>query len=190
MSITHVPRQYMINAVTTAIYPRKHRVVYPALGLAQEALELAEAISDYEEAEANSPFDTARLAELNAHILSELGDCAWYAANIAHDLDVPYDEITWTPATELGPGDSGKEFEATLAALGKVAGLVKKGMRDHDNPGYRITELMAALSHSFEFMDYLAVVCGSTLDDVLRMNVEKLSGRAARGTLGGDGENR
>jgi len=51
---------YQRSASRTAIYPDKHKILYPALGLAGEAGELA----------------------------SEIGDVLWYCAALATDLNL------------------------------------------------------------------------------------------------------
>jgi NTP pyrophosphatase (non-canonical NTP hydrolase) len=75
---------------------------------------------------------------------------------------------------------------------GEVAGKVKKLFRDH---GGLITEDdRAALTLELgDVLWYLAELCtqlGLSLEVVAAMNIEKLRGRQARGTLGSDGDSR
>lgn len=98
---------YQAAAKKTAIYPEQHRVIYPALGLAGEAGEVAEKVKKWIR-DGNLDPDAVK---------KELGDVLWYVAAVASDL-------------------------------------------------------------------------GLTLDDVASANVQKLESRAARGTLGGSGDNR
>ena len=98
---------YQAAAKKTAIYHEQHRVIYPALGLAGEAGEVAEKVKKWID-DGNVDPDAVK---------KELGDVLWYVAAVASDL-------------------------------------------------------------------------GLTLDEVAAANVQKLESRAARGTLGGSGDNR
>jgi NTP pyrophosphatase (non-canonical NTP hydrolase) len=74
----------------------------------------------------------------------------------------------------------------------EVAGKVKKILRDH---GGVITEDdRAALTLELgDVLGYLSELCtqlGISLEGVASKNIEKLRGRQARGTLGGDGDSR
>lgn len=79
--------EYQKVAMTTAIYPRQHCIVYPALGLAGEAGEVANKIKKV--LRANEFFTTGRREE----IMAELGDVLWYAAALANDLGFTLDEV-------------------------------------------------------------------------------------------------
>jgi NTP pyrophosphatase (non-canonical NTP hydrolase) len=79
---------YQQAARHTAIYPEAHRVIYPALGLASEAGEVAGKIKKVLRDQAG---DFAR-APLEA-IKDELGDVLWYVAVLAGDLGLSLDEI-------------------------------------------------------------------------------------------------
>lgn len=75
--------EYQVGARSTAIYPDKHAIVYPALGLAGEAGEVAEKIKKWLR---DGTFDRDLLAK-------ELGDVLWYIANLASDLGFSLEEI-------------------------------------------------------------------------------------------------
>lgn len=75
--------EYQEEAKKTAIYPDQYRVVYPALGLAGEAGEVAEKVKKH-----------IRDGVLNVEELKkELGDVLWYLAAIASDLDLTLDDV-------------------------------------------------------------------------------------------------
>jgi len=75
--------EYQKKAITTAIYPIEYEIIYPALGLAGEAGEVAEKIKKY-----------IRDGELDKDsVAKELGDVLWYIANLASDLDIDLDVI-------------------------------------------------------------------------------------------------
>jgi len=80
---------YQKRARITAIYPREHMVVYPALGLAGEAGEVCEKIKKVMRDSTNKSdfWDKRNDIEL------ELGDVLWYIANLAEDMGLNLDDI-------------------------------------------------------------------------------------------------
>ena len=93
--------EYQDGARRTAIYAEQHRVIYPALGLASEAGEVAGKVKKVLRDQAG---DFAR-APLEA-LKDELGDVLWYVAVLAGDLGLSLDEIA---AANLGKRASRKE---------------------------------------------------------------------------------
>ena len=88
--------EYQKAARLTAIYPAEQGVVYPALGLASEAGEVAgkvkKAIRD----------DQGRMTdERREKIKHELGDVLWYVAQLATDLNLSLDEVAAENITKL-----------------------------------------------------------------------------------------
>lgn len=80
---------YQDEARRTAIYPTIGcRFVYPALGLAGEAGEVAEKVKKIFRDNGGVCDGQKRLA-----IAEEIGDCLWYVANLAYDLGFTLDEI-------------------------------------------------------------------------------------------------
>ena len=79
---------YQRAARRTAIYADRHRVVYPALGLASEAGEVAGKIKKVLR-DQGGDFGNAPLAALQ----DELGDVLWYVAVLAADLGLSLDAI-------------------------------------------------------------------------------------------------
>ena len=83
--------KYQQQAATTAIYGHQHAVIYPALGLAAEAGEVA-----------NKVKKIMRDGELDREgIADEIGDCLWYIANIASDIGYSLEEIADMNLTKL-----------------------------------------------------------------------------------------
>ena len=79
---------YQKAARRTAIYGDAHRVIYPALGLASEAGEVAGKIKKVLR-DQDGDFDRAPLAAIK----DELGDVLWYVAVLAADLGLCLEEI-------------------------------------------------------------------------------------------------
>ena len=76
-------KQYQDRARVTAIYPKAQSIIYPALGLAGEAGEVAEKVKKWIR-DGNLDRDA---------IAKELGDVMWYIAAMATDLDLDLDRI-------------------------------------------------------------------------------------------------
>jgi NTP pyrophosphatase (non-canonical NTP hydrolase) len=79
---------YQRAARRTAIYADRFRVVYPALGLASEAGEVAGKIKKVLRDE-DGEFEAAPVEALKG----ELGDVLWYVAVLAADLGLSLEEI-------------------------------------------------------------------------------------------------
>ena len=79
---------YQTLAGKTAIYPRHLETIYPALGLAGEAGEVAGKVKKIFRDDGGS-LTISRAAELR----KEIGDTLWYIAALANDLGMCLDEI-------------------------------------------------------------------------------------------------
>jgi|SRR6478609_2798676 len=66
------------------VYPEKHAIVYPALGLAGEAGEIAEKVKKFLRGDKELDRDA---------LLSELGDPLWYIASLADDLGYTLQDV-------------------------------------------------------------------------------------------------
>lgn len=81
--------EYQVAAGRTALYPKgEHGWVYPALGLANEAGEVAGKLKKVLR-DNNGVVD----AERKETIAAELGDVLWYVAQVATELDLEMDAI-------------------------------------------------------------------------------------------------
>lgn len=88
---------YQKAARRTAIYAEHHRVIYPALGLASEAGEVAgkikKVLRDQGGDFAQAPTDALK---------DELGDVLWYVAVLAGDLGLSLDDVAAANLAKLG----------------------------------------------------------------------------------------
>ncbi len=75
---------------------------------------------------------------------------------------------------------------------GEVANKVKKIYRDYQGECLpeKLHELMYEAGDCLWYIAMLAKECGYTLEDVARMNYEKLHSRAERGKISGSGDHR
>ena len=96
--------KYQQQAATTAIYDQKHAVIYPALGLAAEAGEVA-----------NKVKKIMRDGELDREgIADEIGDCLWYIAALCRDLNIDMETVAYDNLEKL----HGRQKRGTLRGNG------------------------------------------------------------------------
>lgn len=74
--------EYQRDANNTAIYPDSHKVIYPALGLAGEAGEVANKVKKLY----RDGYDQETYEQKKMEIASEIGDVLWYCAALARDI--------------------------------------------------------------------------------------------------------
>jgi NTP pyrophosphatase (non-canonical NTP hydrolase) len=72
----------------TAIYPNTHAILYPALGMAGEAGEVANKVKKLVRDGITKQSDDWR-----EQIASEIGDVLWYCGALAKDLNIPLSQI-------------------------------------------------------------------------------------------------
>ena len=78
--------EYQLKAVKTAVYPKKYAVSYAALGLAEEAGEVAGKI-------AKMMRDGIPMQDQKQAIAAEMGDVLWMLAALAHDCGLSLQTI-------------------------------------------------------------------------------------------------
>lgn len=89
-------KAYQDAARSTAVYPDGARVVYPALGLASEAGEVAGKIKKAIRDKGSNLDATTRAA-----IADELGDVLWYVSVLAGDLGYTLEQVAAANLTKL-----------------------------------------------------------------------------------------
>lgn len=80
--------EYQKEAQKTALYPEAYRLLYPTLGLAGEAGELANKVKKVLRDQGGS-----LTAEAQEALVAELGDVLWYVAQVATDLRVSLERV-------------------------------------------------------------------------------------------------
>jgi NTP pyrophosphatase (non-canonical NTP hydrolase) len=80
---SNMMNDYQRAAASTAIYPATASVVYPALGLAGEAGEVANKVKKIMR---DGTFNRQAIAD-------EVGDCLWYIAALCRDLNVDMSDV-------------------------------------------------------------------------------------------------
>ena len=82
-------KDYQDKAVETAIYGVGNTIIYPALGLANEAGEVLGKIKKVLR-DKNGDFDNV---DTKIAIADEIGDVLWYIAALSRDIDIPLETI-------------------------------------------------------------------------------------------------
>lgn len=105
----------------------------------------------------------------------ELGDRAWYLAEICTSHDLNLDELVSTG-------------ERHWYGRGALAEARKKHLRgDYDEDEY-LRRVGAAVATEWSRLQQECWACRTTLSAVLEHNIAKLADRAERGVIQGDGE--
>ena len=79
---------YQTIAVATAVYPTDIRILYPALGLAGEAGEVANKVKKIYRDDGGQVTEDRR-----AQVAKELGGVLWYAAAVCTDLNLNMGDV-------------------------------------------------------------------------------------------------
>lgn len=82
--------EYQKKALSTAVYPKKYKVIYPAIGLGNEAGEVLGKIKKWMRGDDGKG---KMSAERKEKLMDEMGDVLWYLAVLAEDLEVSLDDI-------------------------------------------------------------------------------------------------
>ena len=89
--------EYQRKSIEFAIYPATHRILYPSLGLAGEAGEVANKVKKFiRDGADKESFEVKKI-----EIASEIGDVLWYCAALAHDLGYNLSDIASENYTKL-----------------------------------------------------------------------------------------
>lgn len=86
--------EYQEKALKTAVFPAGMRIIYPALGLAGEAGEVADKVKKIIRDKNDSD-------EFKRDIAAEIGDCLWYCAVLANDLGFDLAQIADSNLSKL-----------------------------------------------------------------------------------------
>lgn len=169
---------YQKQAITTATYPKKYKIIYPTFELIDESIEFK-----------------------NAHgrnnQIKELGDCFWPFANLTNELKFDMDGLYEDATDVLGYitfENSNEAVDSMVESSAKICGRIKKWLRDEDTKELPSDDKMIEIE--FQLINFLAAmlyICkelGAHWQEVAQMNLDKLFSRKKRGVLSGSGDNR
>jgi NTP pyrophosphatase (non-canonical NTP hydrolase) len=86
---------YQEMAKTTAIYDKQHKILYPALGLAGEAGEVANKVKKL----IRDVYENNK--DYREDIGHEIGDVLWYCAVLADDIGLQLSDIAFNNTVKL-----------------------------------------------------------------------------------------
>lgn len=101
---------YQRKAAEFAIYPHSHSILYPALGLAGEAGEVANKVKKF----IRDGYDQENFEQKKIELASEIGDVMWYCAALARDLGFELSTIAQENCSKL----SGRKERGTIGGNG------------------------------------------------------------------------
>lgn len=134
-------------------------------------------------------------------MIMELGDITWYVTALARQLDISLRDIanSW-PNEEYQDGVTFIGQALYMSGYGgEIAEVTGKMIRDSGSDGTNTSFLQSvtyrqkihvALVRLLAVLQSLASTMNYSFEDVINVNVEKLSSRRARGVLTGSGDNR
>lgn len=102
--------QYQSAAAKTAMYKHNHKILYPALGLAGEAGEVANKVKKF----IRDGYDQENFELKKIELASEIGDVLWYCAALARDLGFDLSTIAQENYSKL----SGRKERGTIGGNG------------------------------------------------------------------------
>lgn len=89
--------EYQRNALETAIYPADQKIIYPTLGLAGEAGEVADKVKKIiRDTEVIRDKDSGAMIlndEQRRQLALEIGDVLWYCATLSYDLGYTLQQV-------------------------------------------------------------------------------------------------
>ena len=91
--------EYQKKALTTVVYNQKYKIMYPALGLGEEAGEVMGKVKKWLRGDDGA--DGAMSAERKEALKAELGDVLWYLAVLANDLGLRLEEVAQSNVDKL-----------------------------------------------------------------------------------------
>ena len=194
--------EYAVKARSLNIYPPEAKFFGPAFGVAGECGELVEKI---------------QYGGSDDELIKEIGDVLWYLVNVLEDIEWSFiDAVNYhaealalegslifngtfssmQAIVEMADDNDPRPLKDPISHLaiysGKIAEIAKKSLRDNQGvvpEGKRkvvgkyvvlILDLLCRIATTYEF----------NMDDMARVNLDKLFDRRDRGVLRGSGDDR
>lgn len=181
---------YQHRALETAIYPEidGSMLIYPAIGLADEAGEVLGKIKKLYRDDAGVLYQARREA-----ILLELGDVAWYIAVMLHHLGHPLTIVSKLGMRAQEYNSLGEAALSLGAATGRACSWVhhmvySQAIRNERDMATDRKVARDTLATCWHVLEAVAHGAGYIMDEVMEANIHKLQSRAERAVIGGDGD--
>lgn len=160
-------KEYTEKAITTSVHDSREKALSCFLfGLLGEWAEYEEKVE---------------IEEKDELIKKELGDFAWYLANISHLLEITPIKVYYDPyATN------------PFHLIASFQEYMKKMYRDKDWIFLEEDRAKAErfLNHLYSMLEFYCISRNFNLSDVLALNIEKLFSRKERNKINGSGDER
>jgi NTP pyrophosphatase (non-canonical NTP hydrolase) len=175
--------EYQRAARTTALYPASATVYYTALGLVGETGVIANKVKKIIRGDVT-------LDQRRDDLKAELGDVLWYVSGLASDLGLELRDIA---AGAMSQGTVTGDLYSMVLKLNGRAGKIAEIADDwkvHGVCEHRRIIINEHLWHVINIATAIAVLLGTTLEEVCHDNIKKLFARKEAGTIKGDGDKR
>jgi NTP pyrophosphatase (non-canonical NTP hydrolase) len=175
--------EYQVNAYKTALY--KQKKIYPALKLMGESGEITEKVGKILR-DFDGDFDNP---ETKQELAKELGDVMWYVAAICTDYGVKLSEYAHPrKAQDVNKLYEGIDVIKMSARIAAQACYVMELIILSDIT--RMDNIIIQTGKMVELIQKFAHMIGYILEEIMDMNINKLSSRMTRGKIHGSGDNR
>lgn len=91
--------EYQKKAISTAVYPKKYKIIYPAIGVGNEAGEVLGKVKKWMRGDDGKGKKMS--TERKEKLMHEMGDVLWYLAVLASDLGISFDDIAKANVNKL-----------------------------------------------------------------------------------------
>lgn len=164
--------EYKVGALRTATYPKPLRFLYLRLGIREETGEVCGKFKKLIRDKGWVP-GMPVMGEDRTAILLELGDVAWYCACFAHER-----------GTKIAVKE---DLDMLKRNIGNQEGTEDICMKADDLTNVATGENFIV---AFIYIEMMAQMLGSSLNEVCRMNLDKLESRQKRNKIHGSGDYR
>lgn len=164
--------EYKIGALRTATYPKQLRFLYLRLGIREETGEVCGKLKKLIRDKGWVP-GMPVMGEDRTAILLELGDVAWYCACFAHER-----------GTKIAVKE---DLDMLKRNIGNQEGTENICMKADDLANVATGENFIV---AFIYIEMMAQMLGSSLNEVCQMNLDKLESRQKRNKIHGSGDYR
>lgn len=164
--------EYKVGALRTATYPKPLRFLYLRLGIREETGEVCGKFKKLIRDKGWVP-GMPIIGEERTAILLELGDVAWYCACFAHER-----------GTKIAVKE---DLDMLKRNIGNYEGTENICMKADDLANVATVENFIV---AFIYIEMMAQMLGSSLNEVCQMNLDKLESRQKRNKIHGSGDYR
>ena len=170
-------QEYKEFIKTTAIYPKDNAIEYLILGLLGETGELC---NTYKKVIRDNLPESEYLPKLK----KELGDVLWYFYQLGNESEIFDIEIAFNKDASYIPPKTSKlkTLSNTLIRLNTIINRnIDYSFTVNNIPYLQLTKCLTTLIYYH---------LNSSIEEILQINIDKLSDRKERGVLGGSGDER